>query len=302
MNSDDIKNNVKAGISDTLKYRTDNNFNKKAKYFDFFIGFLIALEIIILCIVTLNNIPIWFIKFSYNFQIIVFFFFTVEYILRVYASTIGETNLYNKMIAMLKYISRPIAVLDLIAITPYILNIFADNHSAMLTGIKFVIIFRFFRLVIYFKSLRLIQQVIKEKFNILASSIFLMIGIVLMSSIYMYYLEKDLQPHMFTSIPKTFWWSIVTLTTVGYGDMYPISTAGQILASIVAIAGIGIVALPTSIISSGFIEIMEKERDNKSKIKMLTNTTYVCECCHKEMTIKKITTEEISEKNYENID
>lgn len=289
MNSQNIKKNV----SNTLRYNGNGDFTEQSRIFDSIIGLLILFEVIIFCVMSLNNIPDWFIKFSYFTQIFVFIIFTVEYILRVYVSTLHADHNVSKFWTAIKYMSTPLAVLDLIAITPFIINIFIETNNMMISGLRFVIVFRFFRLASYFKSLQLIKTVIKEKLNILVSAIFLMIGIVLMSSIYMYYLEKDVQPELFTSIPQTFWWSIVTLTTVGYGDMYPITVPGQILASIVAIAGIGIVALPTSIISSGFIEIIEREKRKKEKHEVIESTTYMCECCNKEMTVKRRITEEI---------
>ncbi len=90
-----------------------------------------------------------------------------------------------------------------------------------------------------------------------------MIFIILISSTLIYYMENEVQPESFPNIVASFWWAIATLTTVGYGDIYPVTALGKILASVIAITGIGLVALPTGILSSGFMEEIQEKKENK---------------------------------------
>ena len=95
---------------------------------------------------------------------------------------------------------------------------------------------------------------LKNKKEELLSTVFVMIFVIMMSATLMYYFENKVQPESFPNIIASLWWAVATLTTVGYGDIYPVTVTGKILASIIAMAGIGLVALPTGIISSGFVE------------------------------------------------
>ena len=118
----------------------------------------------------------------------------------------------------------------------------------------------------YTSALGLIIGVVKDKKDELIATVFVMGFMIIISSTMMYYFESEVQPEAFPNIVASFWWSIATLTTVGYGDIYPVTAMGKLFASIIAILGIGLVALPTGIISSGFIEIITKKDNSKSKI------------------------------------
>ena len=120
---------------------------------------------------------------------------------------------------------------------------------------------RIFKLGRYSKSLKTIIEVLKETKSELVISTFMAFILLVLSSTLMYYLETDAQPEQFPSILHSFWWAIATLTTVGYGDVYPITIMGKILSSIIALIGIGFIALPTGIISSAFINRISKEKD-----------------------------------------
>lgn len=122
-------------------------------------------------------------------------------------------------------------------------------------------LFRIFKLNRYSKSLSVIVSIIKNKKDELISTLFIMFFIIVISSTLMYYFENAVQPEAFPNIIASFWWAVATLTTVGYGDIYPITTIGKVLASFIAITGIGLVALPTGIISSGFVEYISTKKE-----------------------------------------
>ena len=123
----------------------------------------------------------------------------------------------------------------------------------------------------YFTSLGVIQSVIKKTKNEIFVTIFLVFILLVLASTLMYNIEKTAQPDAFQNIGQAMWWAVATLTTVGYGDIYPITIGGKILGSIIALLGIGIVALPTGIISSAFIEKIQERKQTKK---------ITCNCPH----------------------
>ncbi|MGL5254810.1 MAG: potassium channel family protein [Brevinema sp.] len=125
-------------------------------------------------------------------------------------------------------------------------------------------IIKIFRLPAYQRSLDLFRRVLLREKEFLIITLIMSITLVLFSSIAMWHLENYVQPDKFSDIATTMWWAVATLTTVGYGDMYPITPLGRVLASFIAILGIGLVAVPSGIISAGFIsEYHEEERKSK---------------------------------------
>jgi voltage-gated potassium channel len=124
-------------------------------------------------------------------------------------------------------------------------------------------ILRILKIQRYSSSLKMIGKVLKSKKDDLLVTIFVTSLLLLLASAIMYYIEADDQPEAFPNIIAAFWWAIATLTTVGYGDVYPVTAIGKVLSGIIALLGIGIVALPTGIISSGFMDAMEKKRAKK---------------------------------------
>jgi len=121
-------------------------------------------------------------------------------------------------------------------------------------------IFRIFKVARYAKSLQLVGMVLKEKKESLILTMFLTFIMLLVASSFMYGVEHRIQPDKFTDIFSSFWWAVATLTTIGYGDIYPMTTIGRFLSGVIALLGIGLVALPTGIIGSGFIEILNRKK------------------------------------------
>lgn len=119
-----------------------------------------------------------------------------------------------------------------------------------------------FKLNRYSKALNLIVKVFRDRKEEILVTVFIMLFIILISSTLIFYIESEVQPEKFPNIISSFWWAIATLTTVGYGDIYPITALGKVLASIIAISGIGLVALPTGIISSGFLDEIKNDKEH----------------------------------------
>ena len=141
--------------------------------------------------------------------------------------------------------------------------------------LRVVRIFHLFRVNSYYDSFNVIKSVIYEKRNQLASSIFIILILMTASSLCMYSAEHEAQPEAFANAFSELWWSVSTMLTVGYGDIYPITTAGQIMAIVIAFLGVGVVAIPTGIISAGFVEQYTKAQNASSALETSINTVHV---------------------------
>ena len=193
-------------------------------------------------------------------------FFTVDYVLRLL--TAGE--LYDELSephALRKYIFSFAGIVDLLSFLPYYLPIFFPAGTVAFRMIRIVRIFRLFRINAYYDSLNVITEVISGKKQQLISSVFIIVVLMLASSLCMYSLEHEAQPEVFQNAFSGIWWAASTLLTVGYGDIYPITIAGKLLGIIITFLGAGMIAIPTGIISAGFV-------DQYSNIKKRTEYGY----------------------------
>ena len=151
------------------------------------------------------------------------------------------------------------ALIDLIAIVPFYM-FFLTTDTRILRILRFLRMFRGTSHFKHGKTFELIINTIHKKRSELFSALILMLGLLLICATGLYYVENEAQPEKFSSIPSAMWWAVATLTTVGYGDMTPITSLGKILGSISAIFGIGFFALPAALLATGFSDEMEKEK------------------------------------------
>ena len=237
--------------------------NKKGDvswYFDVFIIGLIILNVVAIILESVGSIRDAHGTFFYRFELFSVFVFTIEYVLRIWTANLDPE--YKKpVIGNLRYALTPLAVIDLLAILPFYLS-FIGADLRLLRILRVFRVFRLFKIVRYVSALALINSVVKEKREELAISLVFTVFLLLIASSLMYYVEYDSQPENFSSIPETMWWGIATLTTVGYGDIYPVTPLGKILGGIISIIGIGLFALPTGILASGFSDELEKNKKN----------------------------------------
>ncbi|MFQ3578789.1 MAG: ion transporter [Bacteroidales bacterium] len=191
--------------------------------------------------------------------------FTIEYIIRVWIIT--ENPKYQHPVkGRLRYMKSTYAIIDLLAILPFYITIL-HLDTRILRILWLLRLFRLAKIVRYIHAIRVIEKVIKEKIEQLVVSMVFIFFLLLFASSAMYYIEGSIQPKEFGSIPKAMWWGVETLTTVGYGDVYPVTLLGKIFAGIIAILGIGLFALPAGILASGFGQYLHnKEKNNKEKV------------------------------------
>ncbi|MBQ5990437.1 MAG: ion transporter [Oscillospiraceae bacterium] len=181
--------------------------------------------------------------------------FIVEYMLRLWTADLLYPE-YPPGKARLKFLTSFDGVIDLMTILPF----FFLSGFIVFRMLRVVRIFRLFRINSQYDSFNVITTVILEKKNQILSSIFIILILMLASSLGMYNAEHEAQPDVFRNGFSGIWWSVSTLLTVGYGDIYPITTVGKIMAIFIAFLGVGAVAVPTGIISAGFVEQYTKKQ------------------------------------------
>ena len=232
---------------------------KVPEVFDKFIYALIIANV--LAMILESHVSIREVYYTYFniFEAISIIIFSFEYLYRIY---VGYRNEGIK--GSLHYVFSTFGLIDLISILPFYLNQFIKIDG------RFVRILRLFRLTRIFKlgrdsaSLKLFIQALSAVRNELKFTLFLSILTILFSASAIYFLENEAQPEKFGSITESIWWATVSLATVGYGDVYPITVGGKAFAAIISLVGIGIVAIPTGIISASFVEeIIAAKRRNE---------------------------------------
>lgn len=231
----------------------------RASYvFDCFILSLIAANVVCSVISTVQSLYAAYGKFFDAFEVFSVIVFSLEYLLRLVTCT-ADPAYADPVRGRLRFLRSPMAIIDLCAILPFYLP-FIDADLRSLRILRLFRVFRLAKLARYSASMRLIKEVLVLRKEELLLSLGLTLSLLLISSCVLYYVENPVQPKAFSSIPATMWWSVATLTTVGYGDIYPVTALGRFFAGVTAFLGVGLFALPTAIIGSGFIEIIQKRK------------------------------------------
>ncbi|TKG88369.1 ion transporter [Puteibacter caeruleilacunae] len=232
------------------------------RIFDYVILVLILASVTTIVLQSVPEIDAAYHDFFISFNIFSVIVFSIEYLLRLYVSDLTHPA-KNRFRSALKFITSGYGIIDLLAILPFYLPFFMKVDLRFLRAVRLTRFLRILKVNRYNDSLGLIWSVVKEKKEELAVTGFLTFLVLLLSSFIMYYVEGKVQPDKFPNILSSFWWAVATLTTVGYGDVYPITAVGKFISGVIALLGIGIVALPTGIIGSGFMEKVSETRQKK---------------------------------------
>jgi len=182
--------------------------------------------------------------------------FSIEYLLRVWSS--AENKKYRKLKGKIRYMLTPMAIIDLLAVLPAWLGIFFSRDFMILRGLRLI---RVFKLTRYSRSMNLLISVLRQESANIFSAFFVLTILILIAATGIHIVEGDYQPDKFGSIPRAIWWATVTLTTVGYGDVVPITSAGRIFGIIILMSGIGMAALPAGILASGFTKEINRRKE-----------------------------------------
>lgn len=233
------------------------------KAFNIFIVTLILLNIVAMVLESVQKIydlmPGCFLLFEY-FSVAVF---SVEYLLRIW-SCVEEPRYSNPVLGRFRFALTPLALVDLSAVLPFYLPIHADLRvMRMFRMVRIMRVMRVAKLGRYSESLQMLLRVVKSRREQLLSSVLILLILAVVSASLMFYAEHEAQPKAFSSIPAAMWWAVATLTTIGYGDVYPITVIGKFMASIIAVLGIGMFALPTGILGAGFVEELEQQKETR---------------------------------------
>jgi len=180
-------------------------------------------------------------------------FFTVDYLLRLWTAKYRDPKLPEGK-ALLRYVLSFSGLVDLLSFLPYFLPIFFPAGAAAFRMFRVMRFFRLFRINAYYDALNVITEVLVSRWQQIVSSVFIILVLMVASSLAMYSLEHEAQPEVFANAFSGIWWAASTLLTVGYGDIYPITTAGKVFGIFSTFLGVGMVAIPTGIISAGFVE------------------------------------------------
>ena len=225
-----------------------------SRRFDLAIVWLIALNVLAMVIETLPGVGSAYGGFFGAFEIFSVVIFTGEYMLRLWSAK--EDPRYSGRAGRARFAATPMALVDLLAVLPFWLP-FLGVDLRVLRSLRLFRVFRIAKLSRYSAALQMMGRVAVAKKEELVVTASLGAALLLLASSLIYFAENAAQPEVFSSIPAAMWWGVATLTTVGYGDAVPVTAAGQILASAIAILGIGMFALPTGILGAALVEEMQ---------------------------------------------
>jgi voltage-gated potassium channel len=229
--------------------------SRLSKVVDLFLIVLIAASVIA---VILESIPA--IESQYQdalsiFELITVAVFTVEYLLRLWSSVEEDPKLVSKPFqARLRYMTSFHAIIDIIAILPFYLLALGLAGSVDMRFLRAVRLLRVLKLTRYSAAMNMVFITFRENGRALGAAFLILLTVMLLAASGMYYFERESQPEDFGSIPAAMWWAFATLTTVGYGDVTPVTVGGKVFGALITVVGIGMVALPTSILASGYTQ------------------------------------------------
>ncbi len=220
--------------------------------FDGAIVVLIIANVFAFVLETVDSIYAQFGPVLEVFNVVSVIIFTIEYVLRLWTCVeLSRLRHLPAWKARLQFACRPMLIIDLLAILPFYLSVFFALDLRVLRVLRLL---RFFKLARYSPALQTLGRVMASERRAFVGAGIVMLAMLLTASTVMYYLEHDAQPEVFSSVPAAAWWAIATLTTVGYGDVTPITQAGKIFGAVVMLFGLGMFALPIGILATGFAQ------------------------------------------------
>ena len=230
-----------------------SDFDEHSRWYDYENAGAIILNLAVTIMLTFEEIRV---PYGLILEIILhitLLFFVQDYIFRLWTAKY-QYEAFPEWKAILKYVFSISGLVDLFSFLPEYLPIFFPGGTVAFRMIRIVRIFRLFRINYYFDSLSVITAVLKNRKQQLMSSVFIISVLMIASSLCMYSIEHEAQPEVFTNAFSGIWWTASSLLTVGYGDIYPITTLGKVFGIFITFLGVGVVAIPTGIISAGFVE------------------------------------------------
>lgn len=255
------------GLREHIYHFIDNEEEQSfgSQSFELFITGLILLSIVSIVLESFEDLRLQYGYYFNLFETLTLAIFTIEYILRISTADFKYKDINSWPAAAWRFMTSGSGIVDLIAIAPIFFHFasffgfreFARGDFRFIRILKITRLLRIFKMNSFTNSITVVADVFSEKRHDLGITLFVTFVLLLVSSTLMWYVEGPVQPDLFPNILASFWWAIATLTTVGYGDVFPITPLGKFLSGLIALLGIGLVALPAGILSSAFIEKLE---------------------------------------------
>ena len=233
-------------------------------WFRTFIYTLIVINIIAVIIESVHEIYLAWQPFFDGFELFSVIVFSIEYVLRLWVCTV-DPRYARPFLGRFLFALTPLAIVDLVAVLPFYLPMIIGADLRFVRILRLFRMLRILKLGRYSRSLQTLVNVLRSKRGELAITVFAIFVLLILASCLMFYAENEAQPEVFPNIPAAMWWGVITLTTVGYGDIYPITVLGKLIASAMAILGIGLFALPAGILGAGFVEEMNRHTKIKDQ-------------------------------------
>lgn len=239
--------------------------DKTSRAFDILMMLLVCLNIAAVMLETMKSVELHYALWLRQFDLVASIIFTVEYVLRLWSCT-ADRRYAHPIMGRVRYALTPLALIDLLAILPFFLPLLLPVDLRIIRAFRLFRLLRVLKLGRYSESMRVLGNVVRSKKEELFVCIFTGMILLIVASSLMYFVESEAQPDAFSSIPGAMWWGVATLTTVGYGDIYPITPWGRLIGASVSILGIGMFALPAGILASGFAEEISRNRSKRGLV------------------------------------
>lgn len=251
-----MKTTLRQFVFETLEAgRTETPLGKLT---DYCLMALISLNVIAVMIETIPEVRAAHAAKFTVFEIFSVMIFTVEYVLRVWSATEHPGERFKSpIIGRLRYMLTPMAVIDLLVIAPFYLAFFVGFDLRILRVIRLL---RIARLTRYSSAMALLFQVMRDESRNIGAALFILIVMMILAASAVFVAEHDAQPDVFGTIPQALWWAVITMTTIGYGDVIPVTGMGRLFGGVIGIFSVGMVALPAGILASGFNEALHRRR------------------------------------------
>lgn len=228
---------------------------------DLFLVMLIVLSTIAIVLESVGSLYDSYANVFFLFEVYTVTIFTLEYMLRVWCCVETAPAGANHLVFRLKYMFSAAALIDLLAILPFYLMLGGFVVQADMRFLRMFRLLRVFKLTRYSAAFDILGQALKENAKSLAAAFFILLMVMLVAATGMYYFEREAQPEAFSSIPAAMWWAFATLTTVGYGDITPVTAGGKVFGAFITVLGLGMVALPTGILASAYTEQLRRRSE-----------------------------------------